>query len=306
MEVNSTSTCVMKGEIFYFLFIHVTPSMNTSTSSRFLNKRLLITGGTSGIGKALAYAFAKEGAKIVITGRRQEKGEKIAKDIQGYYISIDHNILEDNQKVIETAVTYLGGLDILINNAGIVLAGNIETTSLKHWLEIFNVNVHTTYILSQAAIPYLRKSYQDHHSTIASTAPSRDHSIIINVASDWGIVGARNYTAYCTTKAAVVQLTKCLALDYIQEGMRVNCICPGDTYVERWSEEGYYRGSTEKVTFNQANIDAKLDSEMNNGIPIGRVADTEEIVSGILFLASKESSYMVGQSLIIDGGNTCK
>lgn len=275
----------------------------------FLNKRVLVTGGTSGIGKSIAYAFANEGAKVVITGRRQEKGIEIAREIGGHYLPVDHSKIDENHRVIQDTVTFLGGLDILINNVGIVLMGNIETTTDQEWMEIFNVNVHAAYIITKNAVPYLRKAFQltPTSSTTSSTPSShRNHSIIINIASDWGIVGARNYLAYCTTKGALVQMTKCLALDYIDDGIRVNCVCPGDTYVERWSEEGYYRGSTEKVTHEEANKDAAIDQSTGYGIPIGRVAITDEITDGVLFLASYKSSYMVGQTLIIDGGNTCK
>jgi NAD(P)-dependent dehydrogenase (short-subunit alcohol dehydrogenase family) len=120
--------------------------------------------------------------------------------------------------------------------------------------------------------------------------------VIINNASDWALVGAPAAVAYCTSKGAVVQLTKAMAIDHAGENIRINAICPSDTFVERWVKEGYYR-----VSGGLSEAEAR-----KTDLPIGRVAETNEIARAVLFLASEESSFMTGTALVVDGGNTAR
>jgi meso-butanediol dehydrogenase/(S,S)-butanediol dehydrogenase/diacetyl reductase len=265
-------------------------NMPAREQGRFFGKVALITGGTSGIGQATARLFAAEGARVIITGRRSERGLDFVQeanrmgDEKALFISADHTRLEDCQRVINETLQKIGKIDILFNNAGIVIDGTAEETSEANWEYVLKLNVTAVWRMSRLVIPIMR---------------SQGHGIIINNASDWGLVGAPHAVAYCMSKGAVVQMTRAMALDHIHENIRINAVCPGDTFVERWQQQGYYEGSG-AITRAQALEDAAKE------LPIRRVAQAEEIGRAVLFLASEESSYMVGATLVVDGGNTAR
>ena len=253
---------------------------------RLRDKVALITGGTSGIGRATALLFAAEGAKVAFTGRRSERGEAVAAEIRAaggtaLYLRADHARWEDCQRSLQEARTAFGRVDILFNNAGLVLGGLAETTSEEEWAEIMNLNVTGVWRMCKLAIPLMR---------------AQGRGVIVNNASDWGLVGGRNSVAYCATKGAVVQMTRAMAMDHAREGIRINAVCPGDTFVERWTDEGYHRHSAEGF---QETLEA-----MGEALPVGRVGRAEEIARAVLFLASDDSSFMTGAMLVVDGGNT--
>jgi len=253
---------------------------------RLKDKVALITGGTSGIGRATALLFAAEGAHVAFTGRRAERGEAVAAEIRAaggaaLYIQADHARWEDCQRSVQEARTALGRVDILFNNAGIVVGGTAEQTTEEEWAEIVNVNVTGVWRMCKLVIPLMR---------------AQGGGVIVNNASDWGLVAGRNSAAYCATKGAVVQLTRALAVDHAREGIRVNAVCPGDTFVERWTYEGYHRHSTESF---QETLKA-----MGEALPLGRVGRADEIAKAVLFLAADDSSFMTGAMLLVDGGNT--
>jgi meso-butanediol dehydrogenase / (S,S)-butanediol dehydrogenase / diacetyl reductase len=183
--------------------------------------------------------------------------------------------------VAETLASF-GRLDILFNNAGMAVAGTAETTSEADWEALFRLNVTGVWRMSKLAIPIMR---------------AQGGGAIVNNASDWGMVAGRNTAAYCASKGAVIQLTKAMALDHAREGLRVNAVCPGDTFVERWTTEGYHRNAANATT------DEMLRS-MGEALPMGRVGQAEEIAKAVLFLASDDSSFMTGTTLVVDGGNT--
>ena len=249
---------------------------------RLENKVALITGATSGIGLATAELFAQEGARLVLTGRRQERGQALADRLGGLYIQADHRLEADCARSVAQTLQAYGRIDILFNNAGIVLGGTAETTSEADWAEILNINVTAVWRMSRLVLPSMR---------------AQGGGVIVNNASDWGLVGAADALPYCVTKGAVVQLTRCMALDHAREGIRVNAVCPGDTFVERWTQEGYFRGSGGV---------AESVARMSDDLPIGRVAETIEIARAVLFLASDESSFVTGTTLLVDGGNTAR
>jgi NAD(P)-dependent dehydrogenase (short-subunit alcohol dehydrogenase family) len=261
--------------------------MMTAKASRLAGKIALITGGASGIGRATAGLFAREGATVVITGRRVELGQAVVAQIraeggQATYIAADHTRAEDCRRVIETIMADFGRLDILFNNAGIVTQGTAESTSAELWQRTFDINVTAVWRMCQLVLPHMR---------------AQGGGVIINNASDWGLVAGKNAVAYCASKGAVVQMTKAMALDHARENIRINAICPGDTFVERWVETGYFASpETEAVA-------AGL-RQMGDILPMGRVGQTEEIAAAVLFLASDESSFMTGAALVVDGGNT--
>jgi len=248
---------------------------------RLQNKIALITGGTSGIGRATAELFAAEGVRVALTGRRVELGEAIASHIQGRYFFADHRKPEDCQRVVEQTLAAFGRIDILFNNAGIVVSGTAESTSEQDWQDTLDLNVTAVWRMSRLVVPYMRQ---------------QGGGVIINNASDWGLVGAPGVVAYCASKGAVIQITRAMALDHAAEGIRINAVCPGDTFVERWLKEGFYRLSGE----------VSEEEARKTDLPIGRVAEAIEIAKAVLFLASADSSFVTGTALVVDGGNTAR
>ena len=160
---------------------------------RLKNKVALITGGTSGIGRATAELFAAEGAQVALTGRRNELGEAVAAQIHGLYIYADHRRAEDCQQAVEQTLAAFGRIDILFNNAGIVVAGTAETTSEQDWQDTLDLNVTGVWRMSRLVVPHMRR---------------QGGGAIVNNASDWGLVGAPGVVAYCASKGAVIQITR--------------------------------------------------------------------------------------------------
>lgn len=264
-------------------------SASLPSCGRLSGKVAIITGATSGIGKATALLFAREGAHLVLSGRRADRGEAVAQacqdfGVRAFFVQADHTRPEDCERVVAVAHHEFGRIDILFNNAGVVTSGKAETTSEEDWAYTMTLNVTAVWRMSRLVIPIMR---------------AQGGGVIINNASDWGIVGARNALPYATSKGAVVLMTKSMALDHAQEGIRVNAVCPGDTFVERWVEEGYFKGD-QPVTFEEAL------RESASSIPLGRFAQAEEIARAVLFLASDEASFITGHTLLVDGGNTAQ
>lgn len=250
-------------------------------------KVAIITGATSGIGKATALLFAQHGADLVLTGRRTSLGEQAAEacrqlGVRAIFVQADHSRLEDCQRVVDETLRQFGRVDILFNNAGLVLSGTAESTSEADWQRLMDLNVTGVWRMSRLVLPHMR---------LAGTG------VIVNNASDWGVVGANNALAYATSKGAVVLMTKSMALDHAAEGIRVNAVCPGDTFVDRWVEQGYFEGSG-AVSLEQAL------RESAEYLPMKRVARAEEIARAALFLACDDSSFVTGTALLVDGGNT--
>jgi len=252
-----------------------------SAGMRLENKVALITGGTSGIGKTTVELFAAEGAKVAFTGRRVQLGQEVAEHSGGYFIQADHRRMEDCQRTVNETVSRYGRIDILFNNAGIVVSGTAEMTTDKDWDETMLLNVTAVWRMSKLVLPVMR---------------AQGGGVIINNASDWAFIGAPAVVAYCTSKGAVAQLTRAMAIDHAGENIRINAVCPGDTYVDRWLKDGYYRTSGAV-----SEIDAR-----KSDLPMGRVAETIEIARAVLFLASDDSSFMTGSALMVDGGSTAR
>jgi NAD(P)-dependent dehydrogenase (short-subunit alcohol dehydrogenase family) len=258
-------------------------------TDKLINKVAIISGATSGIGKATALLFAAEGAQVVITGRRVELGQRLEKEIrqQGghcLFLEADHSQAEDCSRVVERTLAEFGRIDILFNNAGIVTSGTAETTSEEVWNETLAINVTAVWRMSKLVIPHMRR---------------QGKGVIVNNGSDWSVVAGRDAFPYIMSKGAVAMMTKAMALDYARENIRVNAVCPGDTLVDRWIEKGYFEGS-DPVTMEEAM------KESSAYIPMGRFGKPEEIAQAVLFLASDDSSFVTGHLLLVDGGNTAQ
>jgi len=249
----------------------------------------MITGGTSGIGKATAFLFAEEGADVVITGRRAELGQRVLDEIlqrgaRGLFVQADHTQADDCSRVVERTLVEFGRVDILFNNAGIVTSGTAETTSDEVWNETLAINVTAVWRMCKLVIPIMKR---------------QDGGVIVNNGSDWSVVAGRDALPYIASKGAIGMMTKAMALDHARENIRVNAVCPGDTLVDRWMEKGYFEGS------DPVNVEEAM-KESSAYIPMGRFGKPEEIAKAVLFLASDDSSFMTGHLLLVDGGNTAQ
>ncbi len=251
------------------------------------HKTALITGGSTGIGKATALLFAREGASVMIAARDRARAESAAAEITAQggtasFIACDVRDRAACDAAVQATLDTFGSIDILFNNAGIVPFGTALETSDETWLDVFATNVHGTFYMSRAVLPHMI---------------ARKSGVIINNSSDWGVVGGQGATAYSATKGAVSLMTKSMALDYARDGIRINAVCPGDTVVDRWKDRWIKQGS------DPAQYDTHL-ADLGSHFPLGRVASPDEIARAVLFLASDDSSYMTGHLLVVDGGNT--
>ncbi|MBN8658650.1 MAG: SDR family oxidoreductase [Anaerolineae bacterium] len=256
---------------------------------RLKNKIAIITGGTSGIGKATALRFAEEGADLVVTGRRVSLGKTVeaecsSKGVRCVFVEADHSKVEDCQRVVEVTLKEFNRIDVLFNNAGIVTKGTAETTSDETWQDTLNINVTAVWKMCQLVLPQMK---------------NQGSGAIVNNGSDWSVVAGKNAFPYIMSKGAVGMMTKAMALDYARDGIRVNAVCPGDTFVDRWMEKGYFEGS------DPVKIEDAI-KEASEYLPMGRFGKPEEIANAVVFLASDEASFVTGHLLLVDGGNTAQ
>jgi NAD(P)-dependent dehydrogenase (short-subunit alcohol dehydrogenase family) len=256
-------------------------------TNRIKDRVAIITGATSGIGKATARLFADEGALLIITGRRAALGEALRDEIRAaggrcIFIQADHTRPEDCTRVVDSALKEFGRIDILFNNAGIVTDGTAETTTEEVWNDTLAINMTAVWRMSKLVIPHMKR---------------QGGGVIVNNGSDWSVVGDCDAFPYIASKGAVGLMTKSMALDFASDNIRVNAICPGDTIVERWQDEGYFQAS--------GPVDAERAMQESAAyIPLGRYAKPEEIARAVLFLACEDSSFVTGHLLLADGGNT--
>lgn len=242
---------------------------------RFEGKTVVVTGGGSGIGKAIATAFAREGANVVISGRDQEKLERAAAELKAHHVVGD--VTTDAAHMVGEAVQRFGGLHIAVNNAGVLgtpaPAADLDEDTFN---QVIATNLTGLWLCMKHEITHMR---------------ANGGGVIVNIASNIGAHGRRKgMAAYAASKAAVSALTRTAALDHIADGVRINAVSPGasDTDMSRRPGES------------TADRDARIAS-VN---PLGRVARTDEIANAVLWLASEESSYAVGHDLVLDGGTT--
>lgn len=248
---------------------------------RLDGKVMLVTGATSGIGAAIALESAKEGARLFLTGRSAERGESIRKQCGGDTVFMAADVAEKSaaERLVDATVKQFGKLDVLVNNAGIVHRHTAETATDEEWDDIIAVNVTSVFRMSRAALRQMKR---------------QGGGTIINIGSDWALVGGRNAFAYCASKGAVAQMTRAMAVDHARDNIRVNCICPGDIDTPMLASGIAKRGMTQEQGL----------KHLADQIPMGRVAQPREIGRAAVFLASSDSSFMTGAMLSVDGGST--
>jgi NAD(P)-dependent dehydrogenase (short-subunit alcohol dehydrogenase family) len=247
--------------------------MNTAGSGRLAGKAALVTGASRGIGAAIAQRFAAEGSSVL----NASLIEPVYDDPAVISIVGDVSDPEGAQRIIDEAVDRLGKLDILVNNAGIELEATIEHTSPDAWDRIMAVNAKGPFLCSKFALPHLR----------------RTSGVIVNTASVDAFWGEPELAAYCASKGAVLALTRCLALDHAEDGIRAVAICPG--YVRTELLEQFYD--------NQPDPEAARAS-LTQKHPLGRICEPAEVASLATWLASDEAAFVSGQPYVIDGALT--
>jgi NAD(P)-dependent dehydrogenase (short-subunit alcohol dehydrogenase family) len=245
----------------------------------------LVTGATSGIGHATALRFAEAGARVALVGRDAEGLGRTASEVaarggEAVEIQADVTAEADARRAVETAAGRLGGLDVLVNAAGIISNGTVETTTLAEWDAMMNVNLRSVFHLMQLAAPHLE----------------RRPGNVVNVSSVTGLRAFPGVLAYCVSKAGVDQLTRCAALELAPKGVRVNAVNPGVVVTEI-----HKRGGMGEEKY------AGFLEHSKTTHPLGRVGHAEEVADLILFLASDRAAWITGATYSIDGGRaqTC-
>ncbi|MGO9404692.1 MAG: SDR family NAD(P)-dependent oxidoreductase [Terriglobales bacterium] len=252
-------------------------------AGKISGKVALITGGTSGIGEAVAELFAREGARVAITGRNEARGHAVTARIleaggKAVFLRTDVRKAAECQRAVEETLRSFGRLDILFNNAGVFYPQTALECSEEEWDLQIDINLKGTFLMSKFAL-----------------APmiAQGGGVMINNSSGWGVVGGDKAVAYCASKGGMVLLTKAMAIDHGRQGIRVNCICPGDVDTPMLTEDARRRG-----------LDWKTHLAGCERRPLGRIGTTDEIAKAVLFLASDDSSFMTGATLVVDGGGT--
>lgn len=248
---------------------------------RLKDRVALITGGTSGIGRAAATLFAREGAAVAITGRNAERGEQVAAEIReaggkAVFLRADVKIAEDCRRAVERTLAHFGRIDVLYNNAGVFYPATATECTEEQWDDTVDCSLKGAFLMSKYALPSMIE---------------RGSGSIIHCSSGWGIDGGDRAVAYCAAKGGLVVMTKAMAIDHGPQGIRVNCICPGDVTTPMLADDAARRGMSWE-DYAAGAVDR----------PLGRIGTVDEIARAVLFLASDESSFMTGAALVVDGG----
>jgi NAD(P)-dependent dehydrogenase (short-subunit alcohol dehydrogenase family) len=251
--------------------------------TRVAGKAAIVTGAGTGIGRAIALALAREGAKVAVAGRRREKLEEVAQAIrraggEALVTVCDVSSEADSQRAVKDAEGAFGHVNVLVNNAGALSVSTVESISVEEWDRLMATNLKGPFLMSRAVLPAMRQA---------------GGGAIVNVGSVLGLVAMKDRAAYCASKGGVTMLTKAMALDHAQEKIRVNCICPAivetDLIRELFSKSGEGRRAR----------DARLAT-----LPLGKFGKPDDIAELAVFLASEESSWMTGTTIPVDGGLT--
>ena len=252
---------------------------------RFEGRSAIITGGGTGIGEATALLLARNGAKVLIAGRREEKLKELSDKAKQEGLSIGYKVCDvsvesDCAATVETALCEHGKIDILFNNAGIIFSCPLHEVETERFQQIFDINVKGAFMMCKYAIPHMI---------------SAGRGFIVNNSSVIGLKGFAGLSAYSASKGALVQLTRSMALEYADKGLRINAVCPGgvwtpmfDSYLERAEDADAAQAFMESLH------------------PMGRLADPYEIAEAVLFLCDEKIMFNTGSMLSVDGGVIAK
>lgn len=241
----------------------------------------LVTGAAAGIGRATAERLARAGAAVAVFDRDGAGAARVVEAIgaaggRALAVTGDVAVAADVARAVAETVAAFGGLHVLVNNAGIVRRATVVETTEEEWDRVMAVNVKSVFLAGKAAVPVMAAA---------------GGGAIVNIASGWGLVGGRRAASYCASKGAVVQLTRAMALDHAPDGVRVVCVCPGDTDTGMLREEARQLGEPEAAFLADA---ARR--------PLGRVGTPEDIAEAVLYLASDAARFVTGTVLVVDGG----
>jgi len=253
---------------------------------RFSGKGVLVTGGGSGIGLATSLAFLREGAKVAVADVSPERGReaKAAAKAEGHdlrFVRGDVSRERDAKRMVDAAIKAFGRLDVVFNNAGILIEAPVHAMSAEDWDRILGVNLKGVFLVSKHAVRYM----MDHGG-----------GAIVNTGSVNSLVGDGDAAAYCASKGGVALLTKSLALAYAKHGIRVNAVAPGWVETRMFAQEAGTRGVSV----------ASYRASAGPQHPIGRIGRPEEIAALVLFLASDDAAYITGDVVVADGGYTAR
>lgn len=253
----------------------------TRTNGRLTGQVALITGAGTGIGRAMALAFAREGANLALAGRRKDKLQHVADEITAngggaLAVQCDVTLAADAERAVRETVERFGSLNVLVNNAGTLSAATVEELSEDDWDGVMRVNIKGPFLMSRAVLPVMRRG---------------GGGSIINTGSILGLVAMKSRAAYCASKGGVTMLTKAMALDHAHQNIRVNCICP--SLVETEMVQSLFSESPEGRALRAARL---------AGIPLGRIGKPEDVAELAVYLASDESSWLTGVAIPLDGG----
>jgi NAD(P)-dependent dehydrogenase (short-subunit alcohol dehydrogenase family) len=251
--------------------------------TRLAGKCAVITGGGTGIGQAIALAFAREGAQVAVAGRRKDKLEETLHLLQqagcsALALECDVTKAADSERVLKSAEDAFGKVNVLVNNAGALSVSTVENIAEEDWDRVMSTNVKGPFLMSRAALPAMRRA---------------GGGSIINIGSVLGIVAIRDRAAYCASKGGVTMLTRAMALDHAHDNIRVNCLCP--SIVE---------SDMTRNLFAETEVGRQARESRLASIPLGRFGKPADIAGLAVFLASEESSWMTGTVIPVDGGAT--
>jgi NAD(P)-dependent dehydrogenase (short-subunit alcohol dehydrogenase family) len=249
--------------------------------TRLKDKVAIVTGGGTGIGREIALAFGREGAKVAVLGRRREPLHRVVGELgqlgsKAVAVCCDVTKTQEVEGAVDEVRKALGGVNVLVNNAGVLSVSTIETISEEDWDQVMEINLKGPFLMSRAVLPAFLLA---------------GGGAIVNIASVLGLVAMKDRAAYCASKGGVVLLTKAMALDHAHQNVRVNCICPA--IVETELVEGLFHPTDEGQKARNARIGT---------LPLGRFGKPKDIADLAVFLASEESSWMTGTAIPVDGG----
>ncbi len=250
-------------------------------------KVVIVTGGTRGIGAAIAGTCADLGGRVVLTGRNEKDGAAIEGGIRARgsfarFVQGDVTAPGFPERLMDDVLGQEGRIDVLVNNAGILSRSNAADCTDAEWDAVIATNLTAVFQLCRAVVPVMRRQFKEDGRPGA----------IVNIGSDWAVVGAHNAVAYGASKGAIAQLTRSMAVDHAKDGIRVNAVCPGDTQTDMLLSG---RGDE-----NRGNVLRRL----GQAIPLGRVGEPIDVAAAVAFLASDAAGYVTGILLPVDGGST--